>query len=125
ARRHDAARHALLIKDTRVRRAGFHVRLVSAHDPVRRVQDLAAILNAGIAKTLCIVRGQLERATQLKIADLAVCPDQERVAFGGVFLRGLAGNRAVLHRPESLVTSPASEISAVENGLEVLFVSSG
>src|SRR5262249_37643718 len=55
ARSHDAARHAFLVKNARISRSGFHVRLVAAYDPMRRVQDLASILNAGIAKSFLVV----------------------------------------------------------------------
>src|SRR5512135_3682901 len=52
---HDAARHTLFIQDAGVVGSGFHIGLVAADDPVGRVKNLAAILNAGIGEARVVI----------------------------------------------------------------------
>src|ERR1035437_4647461 len=98
AQRHDAA-HTFLVENARVARPRLHVRLVAAHHPIRRVKNLAAVLDAGVGKTVTVTRREFEGAAQLEVARGAVSPDQERVSLGWVLGGGLAGDGAVFDGP--------------------------
>ena len=68
----------------------------------------------------------LNLSLQLEVLHLAALPDQEGIALGWVFRGRLAGDRAVLDRPEFLVAAPAFERLAVKQRLDAfLFVGPG
>src|SRR5207244_2508283 len=68
-----------------------------------------------------IVGNDFKRATQFKVANRAISPNQESVAFGWILGRGLAGDSAVLDKPQFGMAFPASEIFAIKDALENAF----
>ena len=97
----------LLVEDARIGRARLEVALIAAHDGVAEI--LAAVLDAAVAAGDSILQ------LQFKVIKVALPPDQERVAFGGLFGRRLTDDRTVLHRPELGLPLPAFERRAVED----------
>jgi hypothetical protein len=107
----------LLVEDARIGRPRLEVTLIAADDGITVV--LAAILDAAIAAGDSILQLEFE------IIEVALTPDQERVAFGG-FLGGcLADDRSVLHRPELRLSLPALERRAVEDRHESGIIGGG
>jgi len=70
--------------------AGLEVGLVAGDDEVLLVDDLGAVLDAGVAADDLVLEGELE------VADLAALPDEEGVALGRLLLGRAAGDAAVL-----------------------------
>jgi hypothetical protein len=91
--------------------------LIAGDDPF--VDFFAAVLNAGVAVL------DAEFDFEDEVLDLAVPPDAERIAAGGIFLRGLPADYAVLYRPQPRVTIPAGQVLAVKNAYEARLRISG
>ncbi len=92
---------------------GFHdVGLVAADDPL--AEFFAAVLDAAIV----VVEAELDLEDE--VFGLAVLPDEEGVALGGILGGGLAADDAVGDGPESRVAVPAGEVFAVEDGFEAV-----
>ena len=89
--------------------AGFHVRLITGHHPIGRFDDLAAILDAGIGKAMLVTGLDSKGAAQFKVVHHAVGPDEEGIFLRGMLVRCLAGNGAVLDRPQFGNAAPARE----------------
>src|SRR5262249_24880521 len=86
---------------------GLEIALVAADDPVADVG--AAVLNAGVPADDLVLQ------TQLKVIELSVAPDDERVPVGLIVVGGAARYRAVGDRPELGIAVPAVEARAVED----------
>src|SRR5262245_45531003 len=88
------------------------VRLVAGDHEVPRLADmLGSILNAGVAAD------DLELGLQLEVGDLAV-PNQEAIASLNLPVLGVAGDGAILDRPQVRLALPAGQVLAVEELLE-------
>ncbi len=109
---------AFAVDDTHVPATVFDVALVAAGDPLApffRVFE-AADLNARV------MVGELELGLQFEVGRFVAPPDEERIARGGVFRRGLADDTAILDPPEFRVAVPAFQRLTVEDRSEtVLF----
>ena len=99
----------LFIENAGVGLARFEVALVASDHETLFVDELAAVLHAGVTADNLV----LER--QFKVSDFAF-PDEEGVALGGLLLGRPAGDGTVFDGPE-IETLPAGEILAVEQVL--------
>ena len=104
----------LAVANARVVVVAVHVGLVAADLPLARAFPTAD-LDARVGEAR--IR-HAELGLDLEIGGLAAAPNEERVRPGGVFLRRLAGDRAVLDAPEPGIAVPAGERFAVEDRLE-------
>ena len=99
----------------------IHVGLVAADLPLARAFPTAD-LDAGVGEARI---GHAELGLDFEISGLAAAPNEERVCRGGIFLRRLAGDRAVLDAPEAAIAVPAGERFAVEDRAEPFLRSRG
>src|SRR5262249_31530131 len=118
---HDLASHSFFIEYATVSRPHFNIRLVSPHDPLRRVEHFASVLNAGVAEPFIITRDYSVGTTQFEISYCAIGPYEESISLRGVFCGRLARDRTILDTPELGIAIPTGEVLAVKQILIARF----
>ena len=116
----DDAAAALLVEHAGVAVGVVHVGLVSSDDPLIRVIDFAAILDAGVGG----FAGEFELGLIFEVGDLAV-KDEECIQFDRRLGVGLSGDGAVNDRPERRVAGPTGEVFAVKDRMGRMMVRRG
>ena len=76
--------------------------------------ELASVLDAGV------ISGETDFCFEDKICNLTVLPDQKRISLSRLFFSGLAVDCAVFDRPKLCLSSPAGEVFAIKERLEIL-----
>ena len=115
---HEDAATFLFVEHAGGFKRGVDIGLIAADDEGGGVDQLAAVLDAGVGAVIGVLRGEAEGEAELEVGGLGAGVDEERIRFDAFFGGGDAGERAVADGPDVFVAVPAGEGFAVEDFFE-------